>query len=334
MKIFITDCEGPITKNDNAFELCCHFIPQGERFFRILSRYDDYLAYEEKRPGYRAGNTLRFILPFLLAFGVDPQAMFPFSFRTLRVVPRAIEALRFIRSRMPVFVVSTSYEPYLKALCGLVPLERHYVYCTALRIEGLRLGPEEERRLRELVLEIASLEEGRAWRRLDELFFGELAKGTVGEIMRRVEPVGGEGKAEAVREIARRMGVGLEEVMYVGDSITDREALREVRRGGGLAVAFNPNRYALEEAEVVCLSEDAAPLAILAALFAKGGKDEVLKAVANWGEEYLLARGVPGEWISEKGEVGFVTPDTLDLWAERGQRMRERVRGREVGELG
>ncbi|RLA85280.1 MAG: energy-converting hydrogenase A, subunit R, partial [Deltaproteobacteria bacterium] len=69
MRVFVTDCEGPISKNDNAFELCCHFIPEGEKFFSLLSRYDDYLAYVEKREGYKAGDTLRLIVPFLIAFG-------------------------------------------------------------------------------------------------------------------------------------------------------------------------------------------------------------------------------------------------------------------------
>ncbi|HOQ19948.1 MAG TPA: energy-converting hydrogenase A, subunit R, partial [Methanothermobacter sp.] len=28
-KLFVTDCEGPISLNDNAFELASHFIPDG-----------------------------------------------------------------------------------------------------------------------------------------------------------------------------------------------------------------------------------------------------------------------------------------------------------------
>ena len=43
-RIFVTDCEGPITKNDNAAELAEAFIPDGGAFFRKISLYDDYLA--------------------------------------------------------------------------------------------------------------------------------------------------------------------------------------------------------------------------------------------------------------------------------------------------
>ena len=67
--VFITDCEGPISKNDNAFELTCHFIPDGDRFFTLISRYDDIQADIVKRPGYKPGDTLKLILPFLKAYG-------------------------------------------------------------------------------------------------------------------------------------------------------------------------------------------------------------------------------------------------------------------------
>ena len=56
-KSFITDCEGPLTLNDNAFELCAHFIEDGDELFKILSLYDDYLVDEVKKDNYKAGNT-------------------------------------------------------------------------------------------------------------------------------------------------------------------------------------------------------------------------------------------------------------------------------------
>ena len=37
-RIFITDCEGPISKNDNALELTSHIIPDGDYFFTLISK--------------------------------------------------------------------------------------------------------------------------------------------------------------------------------------------------------------------------------------------------------------------------------------------------------
>jgi len=338
MRIFITDCEGPITKNDNAFELCSSFIPGGDLLFRTLSRYDDYLALEGKMRDYEAGFTLRLVMPFLLAYGLDAQKMFRFSFERLTLMPRAIEAIRAIRGLMPLFIISTSYQPYLKALAGLVGLPSDCIVCTRISVENIRLDENMLKRLREIAKWIISLGEVEEFdfetiNRLNEVFFKEFLKKPLDQIMKSVHPIGSRGKKVALREIAKRTGSTLEEVIYVGDSITDCEALREVRLSGGLAIAFNPNRYALQEAEVVCLSEDTSPLVVFGYLFFKGGKEEVIKAVMNWNEEYLIKRGVPSEWLP-KGEVGLIERENLEFWTFRSESFRKKVRGVKIGELG
>ncbi len=45
------DCEGPITRNDHAYEMCRDFIHEGDRFLSIISRYDDFLAAVVQRRG-------------------------------------------------------------------------------------------------------------------------------------------------------------------------------------------------------------------------------------------------------------------------------------------
>ena len=55
-KSFITDCEGPLTLNDNAYEMAAEFIENGGELFKILSLYDDYLVDVVKMPDYKAGN--------------------------------------------------------------------------------------------------------------------------------------------------------------------------------------------------------------------------------------------------------------------------------------
>ena len=41
---YITDCEGPVSKNDNAYEIAEAFLEDGGRFFALLSKFDDYLG--------------------------------------------------------------------------------------------------------------------------------------------------------------------------------------------------------------------------------------------------------------------------------------------------
>jgi energy-converting hydrogenase A subunit R len=111
-RIFVTDCEGPISKNDNAFELTSHFIPSGDKFFALISKYDDVLADIVKKPGYKAGDTLRLILPFLKAYGATNTKITEFSSKNVLLVSGARETLQFVNGLMPSFIVSTSYEQY------------------------------------------------------------------------------------------------------------------------------------------------------------------------------------------------------------------------------
>ena len=78
-KSFITDCEGPLTLNDNAFELCAHFIDDGDELFKILSLYDDYLVDEVKKDNYKAGNTLKLIKSSFLRFSTAKKGKINFS---------------------------------------------------------------------------------------------------------------------------------------------------------------------------------------------------------------------------------------------------------------
>jgi len=48
---YITDCEGPVSKNDNAYEIAEAFLQEGGRFFALLSQFDDYLGDIEKTVG-------------------------------------------------------------------------------------------------------------------------------------------------------------------------------------------------------------------------------------------------------------------------------------------
>ena len=87
---------------------------------------------------------------------------------------------------------------------------------------------------------------------------------TIGKLLTDVVTVGGEQKAESIRDAAKKLGSKLEDAMYVGDSITDVEAFQLVRKNGGLSVSFNGNSYAVRAAEVAVQSESNLVTAALA----------------------------------------------------------------------
>jgi energy-converting hydrogenase A subunit R len=353
MSIFITDCEGPITKNDNAMELAAHFIPQGEEFFALLSKYDDFLAYVEHRSGYKAGDTLRLILPFLKAFGATDAKIEEFSRTHILLMPGAEETLRFIRRMMPAFIISTSYAPYIQALCAVIRFPFQDAYCTDVVLDRYVLPPDEEEYLREVAGEIARMpmiewgegEEGlanlspqgqEAIERLNHLFWEELPRMHIGRVLDEVDPIGGEGKAAAVHHILQRTGAQSSEAMYVGDSITDLQALELVKQGGGLAVSFNGNAYAIQGAQVACLGKDTGIISIMAQLFAAGGTKGVTALLSQWGEERLRSEGIDEKLLAHLvgAEAGEITAGNQSSWTEKSRQFRTQVRGVNIGSLG
>ncbi|MEM3744922.1 MAG: hypothetical protein QW323_00325 [Candidatus Bathyarchaeia archaeon] len=358
MKIFITDCEGPISKNDNAFELSSWLIPEGDKLFTLISRYDDVLADIVKKPGYKAGDTLRLIVPFLKAYGATNALMKRFSSETLLLIPGAGEALRYIRSIMPTFMVSTSYEPYINALCDAIDFPTENVYCTKIDIDKYYMTAEEVERIKSLREEIINMpmieiplgaktlddlppETRRVIKRLDEIFWKEIADMRIGAAIREVNPIGGYEKARAVREIASIFGGDLSSIIYVGDSITDVESFRLVRKNGGLTVSFNGNQYAVREAEIAVLSHNAIILAVLAEQFKKFGKEHVLNLAENWDismlEDYCsptLIEKMRSLHPEKTPWVEKITPNNMERLIQESTAFRKTVRGEAIGALG
>jgi energy-converting hydrogenase A subunit R len=356
---FNTDCEGPISKNDNAMELSEFYIPGGQRFFAMVSKYDDYLADIEKRPGYQAGDTLKLILPFLKAFGVTDEGIRQFSKEHLLLVPEAKEALQEIGTQIEAFIISTSYKPYIDALCEVTGFPENRTYSTQVSLDRYPLRNEERERLIHLAKEIQEMEmmdwpEGakglkdlsdrdqKTIRRLDKIFWREIQQMAIGKMLSEVNPVGGKEKANAVLLSLKRTGNRLEEVMYVGDSITDVEAFNLVRSGGGVTLSFNGNRYALRSAEVACMSPYAFILAIFADAFQKGGKKGLMEIVDRWGSVSLTSFGIDPRLIQrfeslpygDPPKVYRVTDGNRANLIQESEAFRKKVRGIAIGGLG
>jgi energy-converting hydrogenase A subunit R len=139
--------------------------------------------------------------------------------------------------------------------------------------------------------------------------------------LREVQPIGGPEKARALREISERTGISLAQTIYVGDSITDVEALALVRQAGGLAVAFNGNRYALRAAELGCVSSDALILAEIAEAFQASPARLRLDRTAS------PANGRRRRTVQTKSGID-------EAFIHQSEQMRRRLRGEQIGGLG
>jgi len=358
-RVFCSDCEGPITRNDIAFEITSYTIPHGDRLFTTISRYDDVLTDILKRPNYKAGGTLKFILPFLRAYDLTNQKMREFSARNLVLILGIKATLQRIRMVAHAFIVSTSYEHYIKALCQEVDFPYENTYCTRLNIDKYCTTDDEKVSLRKIAEEIATIpqmeispeakterdlskKDQKTIERLDEIFYEDIASMKTGKIFDEVNPVGGSEKAQAVKDATNRIDVSLADTMYVGDSITDIEAFKLMTENGGLAVAFNGNYYAVKNAEVAVLSEHSIVTALIAEIFSRFGKKETLSLVESWNHEALkksaadraLMRDLFALYPRKLPKVKIITNENMEILAEESSEFRKKVRGEAIGRLG
>ena len=357
-RVFITDCEGPISKNDNAYELAEHFIPDGGTFFALVSKYDDVQADVVKKPGYKAGDTLRLILPFLRAFGATNKKIEGFSAKSILLVPGAKDTLQFVRSVMPSFVVSTSYQQYMQALCKAVDFPFKNVYCTELDLDKYQISGKEVEELRCLKEEIVAMpmikipenavsikdfseRDRQTIQRLDEIFWKQISKMESGRMLKEVNPIGGFEKANAVKGIVDKTGCKLCDTMYVGDSITDVQSFQLLRGNDGLTISFNGNSYAVREAEIAVLSDNAVVTSVLAEVFNNYGRKGVLELVREWSYSGLkrycspvLQSQVSQLYPKTLPRVEIITSTNKVRLMKESTAFRKTVRGESVGGLG
>lgn len=358
-RVFFSDCEGPISKSDNAFELTAHFVPEGDKLFSLISKYDDVLADVVKKPDYSAGSTLKLVLPFLKAYDVTDKKMHEFSAQNLILIAGSKETLKHVMDLAEVFIVSTSYEHYIKALCETLDFPFQNTYCTKLNIDKYALSAEDKAKLKETAKEIAAMpmmtipfaakslkdlssKDQETVKRLDDIFWKEIAGMSCGRIFSEITTVGGEQKAHAIQDATAKLHVPLSNVMYVGDSITDVEAFKLVKDNGGLTLSFNGNNYAVKNAEVAVMSDNNIVTAVIADVFLRHGKEQVLQVAEAWNYDSLKRTGVNSTLLDRLfalypkalPKLQIVTKENMETLSKESSEFRKKVRGEDVGKLG
>lgn len=347
MRILYTDCEGPLTLNDNAFEICQKFLPRGGHFFKLISSFDDYLADIINKKGYVAGSTLKLIAPFLKAHGLNNEQIRKFSRKTLNFVPGAKDTLQELKSLMGIFIVSTSYAPYIKALCESTNFPLENTFSTFLDLDSYCLPGKEKEELLQFYARINNLSlppphgkkkipyaERKIIQELDKIFFTQLPSMNSRIFMDKVNPVGGKQKKRMVKKSINKTRAEPQDVIYTGDSITDFQVLTFIKKKGGISISFNGNVYALRGAEFACICSHTLPLFLIAKTFKEKGKEAVVKLASSWPhglreeEKEKLTSLTPGSTFARVKEDNF--SHLLHISREK----RRQLRGEKIGGLG
>ena len=341
-KSYITDCEGPLTLNDNAFEIAESFLKDGGELFKILSLYDDYLVDIVKKEGYKAGNTLKLIVPFFLEEGLTNDDMVDFSSENISTVNYSEFLVDYLKNSMNFFIVSTSYTAYIKALADYIGVPFENTFYTNLNIDDLVITDEEKLKIREFKKSI--LENPEDYEMLDNIFFNEIPKMSFYPKLKEVSVVGGEGKKIAIENLIESRNIDKNEILYIGDSITDVEPLSFAKENNGVSISFNGNQYSLKAAEIAVVSSSAIISIIIADIFNRFDKNAVIDFINKYNEGIDINQlfdeyGIDDELIDKFSSDDLILIDIIkeanfNEILEKSSEMRNTIRGKTIGALG
>ncbi len=344
-KSFITDCEGPLTLNDNAFEISNHFIENGGELFKILSLYDDYLVDVVKKENYKAGNTLKLILPFFVCENIGNGDMIDFSQKNIYAVRDSKFLLSYLKGAMNTYIVSTSYGQYIEALSNYMNFPFENTFYTKVDVDALVLNEDEIEKVNEFKHMI--LENPEDYGLFDEIFFSEIPKMGIYEKIKEINVVGGQGKKLAIDEIIKRDNIDVNEILYIGDSITDVEPLEFARNQGGISISFNGNEYPLKVAEIAIVSPSAIATCVLANIYSNKNKENVLNFINEYNDssdleelfkDYDVDLEIKNKFFDifddEYPLIKIIDEDNFDEILKLSKEMRNNIRGQDIGELG
>jgi energy-converting hydrogenase A subunit R len=323
------DLEGPLSPQDNAYELMKLF-PDGDKVFEVISRYDDLLTLEE-REGYEPGDTLALIVPFLILHGISENDISTLAAKASLTGGAKDLTYQLQIDGWKIFCISTSYQQYAIHITQKLDIYSHNVACTTFPLNRLHTisGQEDKELLKQSEKDILALyppnDDKLIKQTLDLFYWEKLPDTDVGMAIEEVKPVGGRRKVAALNKFAEAHSQPLSQWVVVGDSITDFRMLQAVNEAGGLAVAFNANEYALPYATMSLASTSIADLKEILQVWEKSQRKGVEKIVR--GKEKAGGTGDRSyfHWMSGRKDINEVV--------EIHKRIRRLVR-EEAGKLG
>lgn len=253
MKYICFDLEGPLSPQDNAYDLMKLF-PDGDKIFETISRYDDILTIEKKE-NYEPGDTLALIIPFLAYHNINEQDVISFASEAT-LTGGAGDLVSYLNSQgWKVFCISTSYKPYALTITDRLEISASNTACTEFPVEQLSSSFsvsdfEPVKEIESRIKNCMDIDDKWIKDNLDKFYWQQLLKTKFGNVLDLVKPVGGQKKVNALIKFCDRENVSLSDFVAIGDSITDYKMLQKVNEQKGLAIAFNGNEFVLPYATI------------------------------------------------------------------------------------
>lgn len=310
MKVICFDLEGPISPQDNAYDVM-GLVENGHQIFEVLSGYDDILTLEGRKD-YEPGDTLKLIAPFLLYHKITESDIRKVSEAALIVggVNEVISKLK--AGGWDVYIISTSYQQHAFNVGKKVGVSEKNIFCTKLPLDSFseRVTGSDLAVLKDIEDKILDTEDTTGF--LDDFYYGKIPEMPLGEIMDEIRVIGGARKVDALMRVSDMTQTALKDIVVVGDSITDFKMLERVRDASGLSVVFNGNEYAIPYGNVGIADDNMGPLLKIIDVHSSGGLDAV-KVLSNENDSL--------QWLVD------LTDEELEKTIELHKKYRKIVRG-------
>ena len=333
------DLEGPISSQDHAQAVCKRFIPDGDKLFAALSRYDDILTLTD-REGYEPGDTLMLLTPFLIEAGVTEEDLKAVSTEA-GLVPGICELFNELQNEgCLVWIISTSYEQHALSIAQRAGVPDWQVSCTKFPLDQFRNQTAKEdfsliRKARKKAVKLYhnKLESGVNDKPIQELldpfFWKRLPKAKFGQVMAKVEVMGGRRKLKTLEDEIRERGIYLSDIFTVVDSITDFRMAQAVEAGGGIALVWNGNRFIIPYATCGVAAVDARAVKPIFQAWRDGGRKAVREIVESIPEPENPETGPHYHWLAGREKDDVFQEEVLAIH----KRLRTVCRGVEVAKL-
>jgi len=268
LKVCCWDLEGPISVIDFAAEMGKLLSSKTElglqqydmgEFFYMISQYDDYLIdtpkIKEKLgiPEYQPGDTLRIMAPMYVACFSNNE-LIDLAEKNLGILPGIRELMALLQKEWEIFVISTSYSQFAYQVTKALNISQDHVYCTDLPLSSLKenstnISKDVDTLVKNIFQKYLENDKNLNFV-IEDLnnFFWRGEETDYIKIMNRVKVRGGKRKELAVEDISDRTGVPIDEMIAIGDSITDINMLERLDEENGIAISFNGNRFSLKYA--------------------------------------------------------------------------------------
>ncbi len=337
MNDFYYDLEGPVSSQDHAQAVCKEFVPDGDKLFPVLSRYDDILALANKEE-YEPGDTLKLLTPFLVEAGVTEEDL-----RTISAKAGLVPGIRELFSgeeSFSIWIISTSYKQHAFSIAERIGLATSRVYCTEFPLDRFLREISEKnlslvRQVREKIIGLYNedLELGvndtPIQELLDPFFWGKLPQTKLGRMMAKMRVMGGRRKVRALEEALHTSGKHhLSEAFIVVDSITDFRMAQAVEAAGGIALAWNANWFVIPYAGCGVAAVNALTVKPLFHAWRAGGRAAVQEIIEDMPEPEDPNTGPYYHWLA--GRDQSFLKEVLSIH----KRLRIICRGVEAAKLG